>query len=118
MGRLLYVVYHDDEKLDTCIDREHAISICKMYAANRVELLKRDVYYPLMCKEFGVSSWKEVDRETRYAFWDREREKYLKAHYHIKVIDTTPTPEEQAERHRRLEEELKKRGNKKKKIKL
>lgn len=119
--RLRYDIYHDEKKVGSYDDRETAIEVCKFEAANRVELLKTKVYYPMMYEEFNVTSYKEVPAEVRYAFWDREREKYLKEHYKIKVVDVTKEEgfQEKLDRFNAILEKYEKTKHKrKKKIRL
>ena len=106
MGRLRYDVYVDDKKLVSYFDRDIAIRFCKDNAANNIELLKRE----------NVDSLHEIPSEVRYKYYAEKTEAYLKKHFKIKIVDTTPT-EEEKERRRKLLEKVEK-DSKGKKVRI
>lgn len=116
MGRLRYDVYVDDKKLVSYFDRDIAIRFCKDNAANNIELLKRHELVPELLKRENVDSLHEIPSEVRYKYYTEKTEAYLKKHFKIKIVDTTPT-EEEKERRRKLLEKVEK-DSKGKKVRI
>lgn len=107
-----YDIYVDDKKLTSYLDRDTAIQFCKDNAANNVELLKKNFYYPFLKEKYKVENIKDIPTEIRYAFWEQENKKYLKEHFKIKIVDITPSPEEVAAFHERYEKHIKQKKKK------
>lgn len=109
---MLYEVYRHNKLFYTFLNEEAARDCCVDGASEEVESLKKNYYYPMLRKRYGVERIKDIPAEIRYKFWADEKTKCLKENYYIKVIDTTPSEEELNAFHERA---LKYRQQKKKK---
>lgn len=117
---MIYEVYVENKLFCKFLTEDEAREFCIESAANKVELLKRKVYYPILRKKYGVEKITDIPAKTRYQYWDEQRKKYLKENYYIKVIDTTPTDEELESFKKRAKEyyEEKRKNSAKSKIRL
>lgn len=82
---MIYEVYVKNKLFCKFLTEDEAREFCIESAANKVELLKRKVYYPILRKKYGVEKITDIPAKTRYQYWDEQRKKYLKENYYIKV---------------------------------